>query len=109
MTQEDIDRMKAHDGLYIIGYKDCPSVTHVVGVWSGEMHQVLISGNELEPSAERWVGLELLGGPVTAQRVRVFNERERQVKIQIQMLQHDLAVWHERALNAEAKLASLTK
>lgn len=106
MTQDEIDQIKARDGLYIIGWKDTPSVTHVVGVWCGEMRQILISDNELEPTSERWAGLEVLGGPITAPRVRAFNEHTRQTREQIQMLQRDLAVWHERALAAEAKLGS---
>ena len=107
MTQEDLDRIRAADGLYVIGYKDCPGVTHIVGVWCGVMRQILISDNELEPTPERWENLELLGGPVTAQRVRVFNEQARQTKIQISMLEHDLAVWQERAVNAERQLQAL--
>lgn len=104
MTQEEIDLMKGADGIYILGHQWAETFTQVVVVLSGELH-ILALGSKLDERAEEWpVEMSLVAGPLTVQNQRALNENAQQVAELVEYLRHDLSVWHERALAAEAKL-----
>ncbi len=109
MTQQTLDNMKAADGIYMLGWKAVPGLTHLVATMSGTIRQVVVSHNELDPTPETWNELELVAGPLTVQRMRDLNEKAQQVEELVLTLQHDLEVWHQRALTAEAKLQRMKK
>lgn len=109
MTQNEIDLMKRAEGCYILGHTEHPCFTQLVGVYADAMYTVQL-GSELSESAAEWPPeMHLVAGPLTVQNQRARNQNDEQVHELVQYLQHDLSVWHERALAAEAKLQQLAK
>ncbi len=109
MTQKEIDQIKAADGLYILGNHSHPFFTHLVCTLAGGLYAVSPAG-PVHDEATHWSDDSyLVAGPLTVQRMRDLNEKAQQVEELVLTLQHDLEVWHQRALTAEAKLQRMKK